>query len=818
VPINAVPMTVEMAFGFAPGSGTPAPGDWVDVTPYLDVTPNSTGVVASSGRDAVRSGIRSGSLSFTLENKDGRFNPRNASGPYYGDLRNGTPVRVTTGAGGDLTVGTPVAGPAGTGPDALSGPALGTIDPLGAGWIENPSLTEGGTYADREVVIPVTPPAAGTSVAVSATFETIAGTVDSSDNMSTSNNIAVVAFENNPATSGYFGNPILGIEYLPVGERTVGTITTLTFTFTADTTCWVALVAPTVDPSELGVQLGWNITATIEAYSPRWLGFVDSGWPQTITSRYPTVTISAHDILGLLAQNEAPFTAWDALLREYSPDHVWRPGADGWIDSVTGHVMRHTSQLVQLDDDPIIDGAEKPWGQVDTDGKGQSTDPADRVVTTGESLTILARIKLPTIAERTVGGVAEAICIIDQGEVSGFSPVRVTIYPEWLEILTTDATGIRQAFTVEAESAARLMDGEPHTLMVHIPDGAPVGFQILYAWVDGREVTLSQVATPGTYSLTSTDLYIGGTSPAVIGGRAYSGAIDPLVIWRDFVGGFGAIDALAVEAHAAATAPWSGQRLDERVTSIVTAMDLGNYLGAMDTSGIVTQQGYRQRPTLELLQTIEDTEQGRIWVDREGCLRFSRRSWAWDDTVSNTVQVTFSDDPTLIAGGAQEMLERGTEITDDPLNIVGVASVTSTNGRTQTVEDPASVALYGRRNAVQLSNLLHPSDRQSRAIAEWLVLSQGTPQIQARQVSFRVEDNPTVLAPLAAQIEEGWLVRIRKLTTADTLDLYAHVIGIEHEWDFTGWYVTLTLDATRTGYSFFKWGTSTWGGSAGWSF
>jgi hypothetical protein len=90
--------------------------------------------------------------------------------------------------------------------------------------------------------------------------------------------------------------------------------------------------------------------------------------------------------------------------------------------------------------------------------------------------------------------------------------------------------------------------------------------------------------------------------------------------------------------------------------------------------------------------------------------------------------------------------------------------------------------------------------------------------VQARQVSFRVEDNPTVLAPFAAQVEEGWLVRIRKTTTAETLDLYAHVIGIEHQWSWTGWTVTLTLDATRTGFTFFRWGTSTWGGSAGWAF
>lgn len=651
--INAVAMAVEMAFGFGPGT-TPASGNWVDVTQYLDVTPTSGSVTATSGRDSLRAGITAGKLTMRFENRDGRFNPRNASGPYYGKLDVGTQVRIRT------------------------------------------------TYS--------------------------------------------------------------------------GTTRT------------------------------------------RWLGFIDSGWPQTITDRWPTVTVTAHDLFGLLAQGDTPTSAWDAYVRASSPSHWWRPGADGWIDAITGTKMIHTSLLEQGsgEEDTIIAGEDAAWGQEESDGFGLSASSAVRVVTSTQDITVAARVKLPTIEERKASssnGYAEPITIIAQRATSE-TPISINVYKEWLDIFAVDANSKREAYTPETAATFLLMDGRPHTLVVHIP--ADTGD--IQAWVDGAEVKLTNVSTSDTYTVgfdDNTPFCIGSNG----GNRPYTGYIDPVVIWRDIGKTSEQLTDFAAELHEAATVARAARRLDQRASYVLDDASVSAHLGTLDTSGIVTQQSYRQADALEQLQRIEETEQGRIWIDRSGTLRFSKRSWAWVDTVSTTVQVTFSDDSALIAAGtAQEMLEGGTVIEDDPLNIVNVAAVTKEGGRQQTVEDATSIAKHRRRNSIQLSGLLHPSDRQSRSIAEWLVLSQGSPKIQAQQVAFRVEDNPSVLAPIAAQIEEGWLVRIRKLTTADTLDLYAHVIGIEHEWAWTGWTVTLTLDATRASYSFFKWGTSNWGGTAGWAF
>jgi hypothetical protein len=651
MPINAVPMTVEMAFGFGPGS-SPGAGAWVDITQYVDVTPSSSGVVATTGRDSGRSGISSGTLTLTLENADGRFNPRNASGPYFGQLDNGTLVRIRT------------------------------------------------TYA--------------------------------------------------------------------------------------------------------------SVTRT------RWLGFIDSGWPQTITARYPTVTVTAHNVLGLLAQGDAPRSAWDAFLASWSPAPycILRPGPDEWIDSVSGAAIPHTGRLTELEGDPLVDGGDAPWGQDDPVGYGNTTASAFGFNTGSDSLTALVRFRLPSARALDEDG-NPADVTVAHTLANGYEPFTIIVKRDSVAVYAdTAASGLRFALTMDVVA---LFDDRPHTMLVHVPQGSGD----VRLWIDGRELGMTLSTTPGAITILLDGFRIGkrsvtNASSSEAASVPYQGVIDPLVMWLNHP--TGTLPTLATSSHEAATKAWTELRLDQRVTNLVTAMGLSSRLGTLDTSGIVTQQGYRQAAPLELLQRIEDTEAGRIWVDREGALRFSKRSWAWDDTVSDTVQLTFSDDPALIAGGSQEMLEAGTVIADDPLNIVNVASVNSTFGREQTVENATSVARYGRRGSVSFSNLLHSSDRQSRALAEWLTLSQGTPQVQARQVSFRVEDNPTVLAPFAAQVEEGWLVRIRKTTTAETLDLYAHVIGIEHQWSWTGWTVTLTLDATRTGFTFFRWGTSTWGGSAGWAF
>ena len=82
-------LKVEIAFDDTPLTVSPT---WTDVTAYVRDTP---GVRISRGRPTELDTFTAGQCSFTLDNRDGRFSPLNASSPYVNKLLPGKQVRVT---------------------------------------------------------------------------------------------------------------------------------------------------------------------------------------------------------------------------------------------------------------------------------------------------------------------------------------------------------------------------------------------------------------------------------------------------------------------------------------------------------------------------------------------------------------------------------------------------------------------------------------------------------------------------------------------------------------------------------------------------
>lgn len=67
-------------------------GTWTDISTYvLERDP----ITITRGRRDEQAQNETGTCSFTLDNRDGRFSPRNPSGAYYGTIGRNTPVRVS---------------------------------------------------------------------------------------------------------------------------------------------------------------------------------------------------------------------------------------------------------------------------------------------------------------------------------------------------------------------------------------------------------------------------------------------------------------------------------------------------------------------------------------------------------------------------------------------------------------------------------------------------------------------------------------------------------------------------------------------------
>lgn len=90
-------MVIEIGFGSTwqteDGSIT-----WTDVSGYVK---QSDGVQFSRGASSARGQVDVGEISFTLVNSDRRFDPTHTTGPYYGDLLPGVPIRAVTQYGED---------------------------------------------------------------------------------------------------------------------------------------------------------------------------------------------------------------------------------------------------------------------------------------------------------------------------------------------------------------------------------------------------------------------------------------------------------------------------------------------------------------------------------------------------------------------------------------------------------------------------------------------------------------------------------------------------------------------------------------------
>ncbi|MES9522473.1 hypothetical protein [Streptomyces capoamus] len=82
---NDQPVQVEMMVA----------GSWIDITGYTMVRDNSGTIGITRGIRDEGSQTEAGTCALELDNRDGRFSPRNPAGPYYGAIGRNTPVRVS---------------------------------------------------------------------------------------------------------------------------------------------------------------------------------------------------------------------------------------------------------------------------------------------------------------------------------------------------------------------------------------------------------------------------------------------------------------------------------------------------------------------------------------------------------------------------------------------------------------------------------------------------------------------------------------------------------------------------------------------------
>lgn len=560
-------------------------------------------------------------------------------------------------------------------------------------------------------------------------------------------------------------------------------------------------------------------------------GFVEGGWPQDFGEVSRKVPITAVDAAGWAAQCPPPRSAFEGevgALREVEGATLrgWlRPQSDGtWVESMSGHLFPHSAKFEKLD--PLVDGDEESgWG--DVDGTGSAV---DRSAVVQSPVFTLASPGLLAFWVRSgwrgPSGPGVDVFGVHQGQSAVVARLDIEFSPAGYFSVYANLSNSAGTLTVkvlDGHWTAGLLDGAPHFVALW-SEGYGGASRL---WVDGSEVRDLLIGSSGVGASPDNWMAVGrcrvetGEVPGDVGAHVL-GALDHIQWWTDANSWGCTVDEAVTRLFEAGRLARVGDSMDARMSWLLDACGW-SHVGTLDASQVTTQQGYRRRnTTLDLLQTIEDTEQGRIWVDNEGRWRFSARSWPTTDSRSNTVQATFGD-----TGSDLPYAAALSRIVDDDRAVVNVAEVTREYGTQQRSENAASIAAYGRRQTVTLSNLLHSNDRQSKAVADWLVAAHGEPQARVEVLTFHPANAPAALCPLAAQIEPGWLIRVKR----DGRTFDAHVVDVGHRIGTT-WEVSLHLDGTRatdltgltwddgTGTVGTPWddGTGTTTGAKGWVF
>jgi hypothetical protein len=306
-------------------------------------------------------------------------------------------------------------------------------------------------------------------------------------------------------------------------------------------------------------------------------------------------------------------------------------------------------------------------------------------------------------------------------------------------------------------------------------------------------------------------LYLNGTAyTATVGGASASdaymgtsvgqGANEPSQ--RDFEGKIAFVviyAAVLSEArrdshYAAATAPLDGQRTDERITFVLD--ELGWPANLRDLEVGNTSLGHATfKPgdgALEYLRVVNASEDGLLFTAADGTFRFLDRYWRYLNTLAATSQFTFTDQD-----GDQGYAEFQLDLDDDLL--VNIARFTRRDGTEQVASDPTSVTAYGEAEKQQ-TNLLHRTDAETLALAQWTVVTQSEPlpripKIRIPLHRYSAADQETILG-----LDLGH--RVTCLRTPQgvgaEIDLDFLIDGIRHDVGGGEWWTDLYVSPVPT--------------------
>jgi hypothetical protein len=329
-----------------------------------------------------------------------------------------------------------------------------------------------------------------------------------------------------------------------------------------------------------------------------------------------------------------------------------------------------------------------------------------------------------------------------------------------------------------------LGDGNVHHVAITWAAG-----QNIKIYVDGVDRTDAAVPFAGTLANT-TDKWLVGVNAVDYPPYVFSGAVTTF----DEVAAYTTqLAAARATAHATAlTAPWAGETTGTRVGHILDVTPWPAADRNIDPGLSTLQPTVLGGNVLSMLQKVEETEQGALFVDTAGRVRFVGRNSLLTAPYT-TSQGTFGD-----AGSELEFADLS-YVYDDQL-IYNDVQVSRQDGITQVVGDATSQARYLRRSKV-FDGMLYSTDAEARDLASWFLTHYKDPVLRA--TNLRLEPsagNETTHFPhaLGRELLDRVTVRRRPQNLGAAIDQQTLIEGISHDVTAVEWVTTWNLSPAET--------------------
>jgi hypothetical protein len=341
--------------------------------------------------------------------------------------------------------------------------------------------------------------------------------------------------------------------------------------------------------------------------------------------------------------------------------------------------------------------------------------------------------------------------------------------------------GVAQAY-VETSSVT-VNDGKPHHLVLRW-DFNTSSHQL---WVDG--VLATTTTTFSTISQAELDIVVGkpytSSATATYNMTSYFvGTLDELTLYSTV-----ALTSTQIAAHYAIgkgtylTGNTATQRLESLLAMADWMSDGETFSTATSTvQGIDTQND----SLLSALKECETADQGRLFCDRSGLVKFISHNEMAVNSTYNTSQRTFGD-------GTGELPYLDLEFTYNDQLIYNRSNVARREGATAVINDTTSQGQYFIRTDSQ-SGLINNTDEQVDDIARVRLATYKQPQLRIEQMTFSPRRLPSMYsATITDDIGTRITVKRRPQGVGSVISKELIVEGISHDIGISSWVTTYNL-------------------------